>query len=38
MTPTLAALPVLLVICAAIPLICYRFIQQQSLVERLRVE
>ncbi len=38
LTPTLAALPVLLTICAAIPLICYRFIQKTSVVERLRVE
>ena len=38
LTPTLAALPVLLAICAAIPLICYRFIQKTSVVERLRVE
>ncbi len=38
LAPTLVALPVLLVICAAIPLICYRFIQKTSMVERLRVE
>jgi putative ABC transport system permease protein len=38
LAPSLLALPVLIVICAAIPLTCYRFIQKISLVERLRVE
>ena len=34
--PTLAAMPALIALCAAIPLICYRFAQRDSLVERLR--
>ncbi|MDR1687478.1 MAG: FtsX-like permease family protein [Clostridiales bacterium] len=36
--PTFVALPVLLLICAAIPLLCYRFTQKASLAERLRAQ
>jgi putative ABC transport system permease protein len=37
-TPTLIVMPVLIGLCVAIPLVCYKFMQKESLVERLRVE
>ncbi len=36
--PTVIAIPVLLAVCALIPLICYRIMQKESIVERLRHE
>lgn len=37
-TPLLITMPLLFAICALIPIVCYRFMRRESVVERLRVE
>lgn len=36
--PILLAIPALFAVCAVVPLICYRFMKKESVVERLRLE